>query len=85
MSTFPQNYNMSNVNSMGQVYQYGQNSGPTQVQNQMQQNQVQSVPQNQMFTFDANGTPIFNKPKNMPVSNVGISQGGVLFDANANL
>ncbi len=72
-------------NQMGTVYQYGQNRGPTQMQNQIQEEQIQTVPQNQMFTFDANGTPIFNKPKNAPVSTVGISQGGVLFDANANI
>ncbi len=81
------------VNQTGQIYNtntwtggqvsYGQNSGPTQPQNQIQQNQTQ--PPNAMFTFDANGTPIFNRPKNMPVSNVGISQGGVLFDANSNI
>lgn len=80
------------MNQMGQMYnpssagyQYGQNSGPTQIQNQIQEEKIQNVPQNQMFTFDANGTPIFNKPKNTPTKTVGISQGGVLFDANANI
>lgn len=80
-----QGYKNAENNREEQMYQYGQNSGPTQIQNQIQQEPIHSAPQNQMFTFDANGTPIFNKPKNAPVATVGISQGGVLFDANANI
>ncbi len=35
------------------------------------------------FTFDANGTPIFNRSTSESKPNVGISQGGVLFNNNS--
>jgi len=35
------------------------------------------------FTFDENGTPIFNRSTSTERANVGISRGGVIFDANS--
>ena len=35
------------------------------------------------FTFDENGTPIFNRSSSGQIKNVGISQGGVLFNNNS--
>ncbi len=49
------------------------------------QGQEQALNQNQAFVFDENGTPIFNRPQGGSVANVGISQGGVLFDTNSNV
>jgi pilus assembly protein CpaF len=41
---------------------------------------VENKTVNQAFTFDENGTPIFNRSTDAERVNVGISKGGVLFD-----
>lgn len=52
-------------------------------QQQLQQQGKSNVANNQPFTFDANGIPIFNRPKEQQIPNVGISQGGVMPQNNS--
>lgn len=52
-------------------------------QQQLQQQGKPNVANNQPFTFDANGIPIFNRPKEQQIPNVGISQGGVMPQNNS--
>ncbi len=66
-------------NPFGNI-QVGQTVQPGLVQAQPVEQQ-QTV--NPAFTFDENGTPIFNRSANSQRANVGISRGGVLFDSNS--